>query len=104
MRSRMGENFLSLELLIPKPATDKKEERVTWQTRNLMEEILKDFEQHVGLILIKNKSTTNAFFYKVKINLQKKILKNLVNFFQNIRNQVKILMNLLPETCRAALK
>lgn len=67
-------------------------------------EILKALEQHVGFILIKNKSTTNTFFYKVKINLQKKILKNLVNFFQNIRNQVKILMNLLPETCRAALK
>ena len=67
-------------------------------------EILKALEQHVGFILIKNKSTTNTFFYKVKINLQKKILKNLVNFFQNIRNQVKILMNLLPETCCAALK
>ena len=67
-------------------------------------EILKALEQHVGFILIKNKSTTNTFFYKVKINLQKKILKNLVNFFQNIRNQVKIFMNLLPETCRAALK
>ena len=74
--------FLSLELLIPKPATDKKEERVTWQTRNLMEEILKDFEHHVGLILIKNKSTTNSFFYKVKINLQKKFFKNLVIFFR----------------------
>ena len=51
-----------------------------------MEEILKEFEQHVVLIFIKNKSTTNAFFYEVKINinLQKKILKNLVNFFQNI--------------------
>ena len=58
-----------------------------------MEEILKEFEQHVVLIFIKNKSTTNAFFYEVKINinLQKKIKKNLVNFFQNIRNQVKIL-------------
>ena len=66
MRSRMGENFLSLELLIPKPATDKKEERVTWQTRNLMEEILKDLEQHVGLILIKINLPLMLSFIKLK--------------------------------------